>query len=753
MMTFDRIKQNVLGPVIGLALGASMLPTAQAEMNFDEVGRQVSFLLKNVHYSKEKFDDKMSQRFLDTYLKSLDPGKIYFTQEDIAKFEKNYGATLAADVVDGDSMKAGEAIYAVFRKRLDERLTQARELLAKNEFDFTKERSLPRSRKDVEWPKNDAEARQLWADQIAQQVLSEKLRRDAITKLAKEQGKENPVADDDPINEMVLRRLERVERAVEDTDKEEIANYFYSSLAKSFDPHTEYFSHRELERFMSAMGNSLIGVGAMLQEEDDGATKITGIVVGGPADKQGELGLGDRIVAVDPDGDGPKPLEDIMFMKIDKVVELIRGKKGTNVKLKVEPNVGGAGETKFIEIKRDRVEMKDELANAELIRMKQPDGQELKLGFLTFPSFYADFKTGENLVSDHVEVLLRRLVKEGMDGLVLDLRNNGGGSLQEVKRMTAFFTGGGPVVQIRDTRGRTKVLTDDGDAIYKGPMVVLTNSLSASASEILAGALQDYNRAVIVGDESTYGKGTVQQPFELAEWMPVMKDRARAGALKATIQKFYRVAGSSTQLKGVESDIVIPSLMSAFELGESHTDNPLEWDQIAPADGFKPGKRELLHIEELKQLSQKRRAEMKDLQYLVEDINRAKQQIKENSLSLNQEVREAEAAEAEARRKQRNLERRKRYANQEKWDAENLKVFRLKLDDVDRETLVEVDRDNDKDSYMKREKSETEDLDDSPEYPSLLDPVKRESLRILTDLIDLQAGRKAQAHVLPKSAE
>lgn len=489
---------------------------------------------------------------------------------------------------------------------------------------------------------------------------------------------------------------------------------------------------------MSGMKNSLVGIGALLQEEEDGAIKITGIVVGGPADKEGSLKLNDRIVGVDHTNAGTEEaMVDIMFEKLDRVVDMIRGKEGIEVRLKVEPADGAPGEIKFIIIKRGKVELKDELAKAEVVEMERPDGSKRRLGFISLPAFYADFQDWETRCSIDIEKLVKRLNAEKVEGIVLDLRSNGGGSLEEVRRMTGFFTGRGPVVQVKNHLGRVEVKdSSHTNPIFNGPMVVLINKASASASEILAGALQDYNRAVIVGDSSTFGKGTVQQPMEIRKMMPFMADARRAGVLKPTIQKFYRVAGSTTQLMGVESDIVLPSLLDAYEVGEKHLDHALPHDNIKRAPGFSELARGNLFLPSIKKNSSARVAESLDFEYIKEDADRIIKRRTENVISLNKETRKKELDDNEKRRDVRNEERRKRFAELAEKDDKRFRFFRLNLEDLEREKLVELDREKDKESYMRKAKDGVADLDDTPDWPSALDPVKREGINILADLVD-----------------
>ena len=723
----------------GVVVAVTSMTCACAKTNFNEVGKQMVMMLTNTHYEHYPFDQKLGKRFFDGYIKSLDRNKQYFLKSDVEMLRKKYGDNLHQLLIEGRSMPAAKEIHALYRQRANERIKYAQKLLKNEEaFKFGSDRTVMIDRKKADWPANEAEARSLWYNQIEQALLSEQLRRDSIAELAKEQGKDNPLKNKKAAGEMISLRFQRILHGINTATEEDIADAFLSAVALSYDPHTDYMSMSEMERFMSGMQNALVGIGAMLQAEDDGATKITGIVVGGPADKQGELKLNDRIVGVDTLNTGTaEAMKDIMFEKLDRVVDMIRGKEGDEVCLKVEPAAGPPGEVKLIVIKRGKVELKDELAKAEVVEMSQPDGSKRRLGWISLPAFYADFRNWETRCSEDVRKLVERLKKEQIEGLILDLRGNGGGSLEEVRRMTGFFTGRGPVVQVKNHQGRVEVKDSSHRApIYTGPLVVLIDKTSASASEILAGALQDYNRAVVVGDSSTFGKGTVQQPMEISKMMPFMADARRAGVLKPTIQKFYRVAGSTTQLKGVESDIVLPSLLDAFEIGEKHLDHALPHDNIRRAPGFRELNRGNLFLPVLKEKSTRRVASSQDFKYVMEDAKRMVDRREKNVISLNKEKRKKEIVEADERKKQRNVERRKRFAEQAKKDQKLFRFYRLNLEDVKRDKLVEIDRDKDKELHMRQAKDDLKDLDDTPEWPSGLDPVKREGIHILADLVE-----------------
>jgi len=722
---------------VGIALSCSAM--AQ-QADFNEVGRQMAIMLQNSHFARLPFNEELSRRFLDDYLKDLDFQRLYFTQQDVDKFTVDYGDRLHTLLLEGKFMPVATEIYRVFEKRVEARVAQTARLLNDAEINFTATETVMLSRKNAAWPKSEKVAADLWRLQIKEAVLAELLRRELLSKLAKEQGKADPASDDRSPKAKIELRYKRFLTSVRDVDEEEIANYFLSAVARAYDPHTDYMSFREMSRFKDGMKNELVGIGALLQAEEDGATKIMGIVVGGPADQEGSLKLNDRVMAVNMlNTSKAEDMTDIMFMKIDKVVDLIRGKEGTSVALKVEPAGGAPGETKIVVIQRGKVELKDEQASGEVIEMKTKKGAARRLGVITLPAFYADFEDGKVSCAKDVEKILKCLIEAKIDGLILDLRNNGGGSLEEVRRMTGFFIERGPVVQVKNTLSQVQVKdSENGKPIYSGPMVVMADKSSASASEILAGALQDYNRAVVVGESSTFGKGTVQQPMDIGRMLPLFSVRNRAGTLKVTIQKFYRPSGSSTQMDGVASDVVVPSLMDALEMGEAFLDHPLPHDRIRRAPDFKPLDSQSLFIPRLKELSQERINTNKDFSYVIQDVMKARERQKLNTVSLNKVAREKELAESDAQQKERNAERRGRFEKISKDDKDNLKFFKLSLESIDKGFGPKAyDPSNESGEYMRRAKDKTEDLDETPKWPTGLNPVKREALAVLRDLIDL----------------
>ena len=732
------IKKSLTSALLGLSFaGSAYAQKPENKVDYDEVGRVMAKMLMNRHYEKLN-DDVLGPRIFDLLMKELDPAKIYFTQQDVDAMKAIYGNDLHNRLLIKKSNDAAHAVYDLYIRRVKEKISFAQKFLEESDFSFDSDRTIPRSRRKLQWPANSVEQGNLWEKLVEEAVLSETLRRDNIAKLAKEQGKENPLKDADPIKEVIRLKYKRMLQYDLDNNDESIADYVLSAAAKAYGPHTDYLTASEYGPFKANMDNEFVGIGALLQGEDDGATKITGIVVDGPASKGGDLALNDRIIGVDHLNNGK--VTDIMFMRLDKVVELIRGPVGSSVGLKVEAE---DGETKMVVIKRGSVELKEDFASGEIIESKNADGTTRRIGFLTLPSFYINFQTGKNRCSEHVKSILLRMKKENIEGLVFDLRGNGGGSLDEVRQMAGFFTGRGPVVQEKDFKGNITLQTAFDKAIYEGPMICLIDSTSASASEILAGALQDYNRAVVVGTSSTFGKGTVQQIMDIARMLPFNAEgRERAGFLKPTIRKFYRVSGASTQNKGVESDIVLPNILDAVEVGEKFLEYPLPYDVINKAPGYRPLDRSGLHLAQLKGNSLQRVKSSKDFIYLQEDVDRMKARIEENTLSLNRAERLKEINEADVRLKARNADRNERFKMMQKEDDENYTFYRLKRRDLVKLELPKFDPTKEDESYMLKAENKEADLDITPEWPSRMDPVKREGISILNDLIDLKIGAK-----------
>ncbi|MFI3244420.1 MAG: carboxy terminal-processing peptidase [Akkermansia sp.] len=721
------------------AAGIASISTSQAAPDYNLIGKNVAMVLQNGHFSRTMFSSELYQKFLDQYLKTLDPTKIYLTQADVDKLKAKYGDSFGDYLITGETQILAEEIHQLYNERALARINKAMEIVKayKGQLPaFDSERTIARTRRDLPWAADEAALDQLWKDLIEDMMLTEVISRENLIKLAKEQGKEAPKPKEMSVDEQVLARLTRMRNTVQEQDLQDIVSELLSSVAHVYDPHSDYMGAREEQRFMDMLRASLVGIGAQLKSDDDGSTKITGIVKGGPAQKSGLLQLGDKVIAVDRNSTGE--WNDILYMSIEKVVDQIRGDKGKTVSLRIIKE--DTGVEKVVAIKRDEVPIADELASGKIITTKVADiegnPRDYRLGIITLPSFYIDLdKTDSNCAKD-VKAIVRRMNDEQVDGIILDLRNNGGGSLEGVRKIVGLFTGSGPTVQVKNARGAIAKLTVSGSPIFEGELLVLINKLSASASEIFAGAMADYGRAIIAGDTSTFGKGTVQVPKHMASFLPIFADTDGCGMLKFTNQKFYRVGGSSTQLKGVLSDIVLPSATAAFEIGESELDNPLPYDEIPKASGYTQNTSLQAILPRLTERSQQRVAADKDMQYLLENIAEVKKRIAENSVSLNKDKRIAENEERLARKREMDAERTTRYEQMSKDDKANMCIYQLDLADVDKKELSIAVTDEE-DKYMQFEESEEDKLTKSPDYPSGLDPEMREALMILRDMIDL----------------
>lgn len=550
-----------------VSVGASA-DTAKAAWADDSLQQsltqEIVDVMQTQHFRKMRMDDSLSSMLLDNYLKVLDPNRMIFLQSDIDEFNKKYRAALDDDLQSGKLLSA-EAIYQRYYDRFSSRLQwaiQQIEPMVKNET-FTGEESIQVDRKKSPWPADKAAADALWTDYLKNDILNLRLA-------------DKPTEN---IGATLLRRYKsQLERLNRQTAME---NYevFINAYTELYDPHTNYMSPKTTEDFDITMALSLEGIGAVLEKEDEN-TKVSRLVTGGPADKEGELKAGDQITGI-AQGQTGEEWEDVIGWPLDEVVDLIRGKAGTWVRLQIKRN--GQILAKPVTIRREKVKLEDQAASQKVIEI--PDaktGKTLKIGVITIPAFYLDFDALRRGDADaksttrDVAKILNTLVAQQIDGVVIDLRNNGGGSLLEATQLTDLFIDQGPVVQILsadnhvDRRNRAV-----GTVNYNGPLVVLVNHLSASASEIFAGAIQDYQRGLIVGDQ-TFGKGTVQTLIPMKE-----------GKLKITEAKFYRVSGDSTQHRGVVPDINFPALLPYSEIGESALEHALPWDKIQSAPHYR----------------------------------------------------------------------------------------------------------------------------------------------------------------------
>jgi carboxyl-terminal processing protease len=689
-----------------------------------QIAITVGRLLEQGHYTRQKLDADTSRRILETYLEDLDYNKLFFTQEDIDEFNQKYGSNLGDSILLGEIQPARD-IYAVFKVRVEDRIAKIHQLL-KKDYTFKSSRTIDLDRRKDPWPANPAEADALWRDRIEGELLQEKLNKFSV----------------DPGPKVVARRYDQLLKSIEERDDDDLVQLFLNAVAQSYDPHSEYLGRSDLESFEINMRLSLTGIGAELRSED-GYAKVQRLLPGGPAEMSGKMSVGDRIAGV---AQGKDPFVDTVDLKLDKVVEMIRGKKGSTVRLQIIPaNVTDPSKRKVVELVRDNVKLTEQEAKAEVIEKVLPDGSIQKLGWITLPSFYQDMeksRTGKSTSRD-VAALLKRLEQEQIQGLVIDLRKDGGGSLDEAIKMSGLFINQGPVVQVKDANGDIDVLKDrEGNALYSGPMIVLVNKLSASASEIFAAAMQDYGRALIVGDSSTFGKGTVQTMLELGRFMPMLGNSANdAGALKLTVQKFYRVAGGSTQLRGVVSDVKLPSVTDNNNFGEAGLQYPLQYDEVEPAPIDVTANRKALFVDELRQRSAARVAQDPQFQDIAADMRQLDEKLKDNRLSLNEVSRRDEIAQEEKQREKEEDDRKKAEA------GDHTKIYELTLADVDKPQLQLLVQKPDPALAAKSEKPKPDHSTDNPVEAALddddtskladSDPGKRETLNILSDLIDL----------------
>ncbi|OAJ92297.1 carboxy terminal-processing peptidase [Vibrio bivalvicida] len=609
------------------------LPVLSPEAQHATASKRVEEKLTSSHYKHIKLNDELSRKIFWRYVESLDYNKNVFTQADIDAISK-WQDSVDEQLKSGDTQLAFE-LYNLSMKRRYERFVHALQLLD-TEMKFDTDESIELDRSEAAWPENTAELDELWRKRVKYDALNLKLT-----------GK-----NWDEVKDVLGKRYNNALKRLSQTHSEDVFQFYMNAFAREVDPHTSYLSPRNAEQFQTEMNLSLEGIGAVLQMTDD-YTVIRSLVAGGPASKSKQLGEGDRIIGVGQDGE---EIVDVIGWRLDDVVQLIKGPKGTKVNLQILPE-GKDAKATVITLVRDKIRLEDRAVKSEVI---EQGGK--KIGVLEVPSFYVG-------LAQDTDKLITELKGKKVDGIIVDLRNNGGGALTEASALTGLFIKSGPVVQVRDSYGRVNVKGDFDDQIsYAGPMTVLINRNSASASEIFAAALQDYGRAIILG-ENSFGKGTVQQHRTLGKIYDLFDKEL--GYVQYTIQKFYRIDGGSTQNKGVAPDIAFPTAVEPSETGESVEDNALPWDSIDKA------KYEMLqrNDELIKQLSTKHEARItSDMEFgfIAEDIAKYKAEKDDNTLSLNKKTRQAESEQADKRRLARINERQK---------AQGKELFKS-LDDV-----------------------------------------------------------------------
>ncbi|MEK7674246.1 MAG: carboxy terminal-processing peptidase [Verrucomicrobiota bacterium] len=686
-----------------------------------KITQKVGGILEQHHYRQAPLDNAISENFLKNYFNALDYNHLLFLQSDCDEFEKAYGTALDEATIAGDVTPA----YVIFERYL-QRLSgchQRVEKLLQESFDFSKDDTFLPARNKAPWPDNEAEAEQLWRTRIKYELLQGRL------------TKEKP----EETLKTISRRYQRLEKTMREFEAEEILQMYLSALARAYDPHSDYMSPTEASNFdIQNITLSLSGIGAQLQWED-GYTKVRSLVPGGPADLSKQLKPTDRIIAV-AQGDGEPA--DTVEMPLNKVVNLIRGKKGTEVRLTILPGSStGEATKKVISLIRDEIKLTEQFAKARIIEQTDHDGQAHRLGVITLPQFY-DHCAG------HVEKLIARLKKENVSGLVLDLRRNGGGILDEAIELTGLFIKNGPVVQVKDHRKRTQVLRDEDQKVaYDGPLVLLVGRLSASASEIAAAALQDYGRALVVGDQATHGKGTVQTVLSLDQFLRP-ETVANPGKLKVTVSKFYRVAGGTTQQYGVSPDITLPSLYDYLDIGEASLENCLTSDRTSPVE-FLHLNRVKPFLAELQDKSKERIAHNTDFTYLNEDIELVKKREADKTISLNEAKRIEERNEQKARAEARKKERAQRKANPEKIFELNLEVA-----EKDKPLLPYAAGKQKENEELAAVSHSPESTEAEAEADSPADAQLEETLNILKDYIGLlsKAGLSAPAEKIVSTA-
>ncbi|WP_445398686.1 carboxy terminal-processing peptidase [Zobellella sp. An-6] len=593
------------------AIDASAIPVLAPEGQHAAASKRITALFTRSHYQQFQLDDAFSEEIFNRYVESLDFGKNIFTRDDIARFGRHRHSF-------DDLLKAGrlETAFEMYNESLQrryERLVYALSLLdTPMSFDGNEEYQFDRSKAD--WPRDSSELDELWRQRVKFDALS--------LALAEK--------DWDEIKDTLTKRYNNAIKRLSQSESEDAFQSFANAFARAIEPHTSYLSPRNAERFETEMNLSLEGIGAVLQAEDD-YTVIRSLVPGGPAAKSNELQPEDRIIGV---GQSIEQIVDVIGWRLDEVVDLIKGPKGTKVWLQIQRGQAVAATPRVVELTRDTVRLEDRAASGKVIEV---DGDSI--GVVEIPSFYVN-------LSVDVTKEIDKLKQQGISGLVIDLRANGGGALTEASALTGLFIDSGPVVQIRDGLGRISVNSDeDNQRVYDGPMAVLVDRYSASASEIFAAAMKDYGRAIILG-ENTFGKGTVQQHRSLARIYDLYENPM--GFVQFTIAKFYRINGGSTQNKGVKPDIPFPTAIEAEETGESMEKNALPWDQISSLEfGRLQDLTPLLG--KLRQWHQARIEQDPEFAYIFEDIREYQRLKDKDAVSLNLAERKAELDEQDAR--------------------------------------------------------------------------------------------------------
>ena len=670
--------------------------------------------LTNWHYKDTRLDDDLSSQIFDGYLELLDPNRIYFLAADVEVFER-YRESLDDALRHSDLLPAYE-VFNVYLDRVRQRVSYARARV-QQPFDFTIDENYQYDREGESWAKETAELDELWRLRVKNDYLRLKL----------------TDKEDEAIVETLTERYDNLERRINELNTEDVFQFFMNAFAQSIEPHTAYLSPRNSENFEISMKLSLEGIGALLGRETE-YTTISRVVPGGPAAKDGRLKAGDRITGVGQGQDGK--MVDVIGWRVDDVVDLIRGPKDTVVRLEVLPEDSTiSGPTSVIDIVRNEVKLEEQAAKSSVIELpvEGSEDQVVKIGVIDLPVFYLDFNGRAENKPDYrsstrdVRKEIASLEEQGVQGIVVDLRNNGGGSLLEATTLTGLFIDKGPVVQVRNSNGRISLEEDvEPGMAWHGPLAVLVNRYSASASEIFAAAIQDYGRGLVIG-EPTFGKGTVQSLLDLDDYAP--SDSPGMGQLKITMAQFFRVNGGSTQNRGVEPDIRFPSVGSPDDYGESSLDNALPWTSIDPAR-FDPSG-DLNHMVAVTDNRyQGRIGDNEEFSWLLSDITEYNVQADEKSVSLLESVGREKLTEAEAKRAERKA---KRESLDPLLNEDSVLAVSPNPEvDADLEDVEEV--------AAQDEEDEEEEEDEGP------DLLLREAARIVADMAELESDLELLEH-------
>lgn len=733
-------------PFAGAAASALVayadLPQLQRTSLMEKEAKLIVEMLETMHFESAEISSETFEALIAKFMEDLDYSRLYFLASDEKAFKEKYGPTLGFELRYRGNLEMAFEIYERYRAKATERIEWALAELEKD-WDFKADESFVFDRRESPWPESEAEADDLWRRRLKYELLQE-----VLSEKTMEEAKER-----------IVKRYERMNRSIKEFDSKDVEEAFLTSLTQMFDPHSTFFSSKTFEDFNIQMRLSLVGIGAMLSEED-GYCVVKELVPGAPAKRSSTLKPNDRIVAVAQEGKEPV---DIVGMGLRKIVEMIRGEKGTAVTLTVIP-AERADETarKEVTIVRDVVHINSSRASGQIYEVPQTDGTVMPIGVIEIPTFYGDEQYDEfgnrvvTSVTADVEELVIKMEAAGAKGIVLDIRHNGGGLLEEAINMTGLFIRRGPVVQVREKNGYVRPEMDrDPKVVYTGPLAVLTTRYSASASEILAGALQNYGRAIVLGNSSTHGKGTVQQVFSLDEYV-LRKDLAddKAGAAKLTVRKFYLPNGFSTQRKGVVPDIQLESLEEVTAVGEGDLPNALAWDFIKPVARFVEMTLRSSLVDALRDSTLDRQNSLEEFSFHKERLAWYKEREERKEVSLNIEARKAMKEADEAFLDSKKEEQRKLAALN--FPATEVKLESVIADEAKNATESAFNPEPDAPEVSAAEEpapsesageetpaesmadadsdSDSEEEDDVPDFDILL----RETLRIVSDAIRLE---------------